>query len=1002
MGAAIRSGGIQYVGISDQIKQTFQLTHKGYNIFQREFTSSGVDTSTGIITSINHFFVSGEELVCSGSDQIEIEPTVILGISTNKLPNTVYAIKVSNSGLKLASTAENALKYNPEYLQISSIPVGVAYTLTSKKQNTKSLISIDNVIQSPITKTSFTTTLNGSINGSVSELVLSDVTNFKSGDIIKIDDEIIRIISIKIGNSSTSSVARGALGTTKQSHLSGATVTKLSGNYNIVGNNINFSAAPIGIGTEEFGISDKSTFSGRVFLRSGEEEGTNETYNKNYVFDDISDQFINISNDYTLKVDGSDVDGVSDNGALVLIKQNAQTPRRLGNVNINGDYYLEESLPETKLNFTGDISQHPNDISASSIPIGGKIISCASTEGSGYQPLVSAGGTAFIVSGSISSVSIGNSGSGYRSGPVNVGIVTTTGEITIIGSVSVLDGHIQSPVSITNPGSGFTTPPQIIIDRPIGYYNIPLVYSSISSVGIGTSATVDLYVDQEGNIKNFEISNTGYGYQVGEILTVGIPTDSTVPFSEFRLTIQEVDYDEFSSWTFGELELFDPIDNYFNGVRKKFRLRKNGIIKSVIPRRGSNIDPAATLLVFINNILQVPGESYTFNGGSAITFVDAPSDGDTSRIIFYRGTKDIDIEDIDILEEIEPGDYVQVSDDELALTEDDRLVTEIQSVDSILTNPYPGPGLSLDTTYQRPVEVCKSREDKFINGISVTKDRIWYEPIINPISNIIQSVGIGTTAEIYVESVKTFFDNKKENYSGKKLLTLQLIDQELTNVETFIGFDYKGDFGEIAGISTDIVSPGYNTLTFDLIIPYDSYLRDSTINTSSITQSQIQENYYFVVTNSNVGYGITSLRDDGSIVSTGSSFIDNVYRVISKEDVTFNITTTITVNTEEEYSSPTVIDSTGTLIIDDDGIVTISGYDVVKVTVRVDDFNNIDQDLLNPPNSNYFGNYSWGRIYTRKRKYPKSFDWYPNGLVGIETSPILRRLNPLRYYDYTS
>lgn len=1002
MGASIRGGGTRYTGTSNQIRQSFQLKHKGYDIFQREFTSTGVNTSSGIVTCINHFFVSGEELVCSGASQIQISPTVISGVTTNKLPSTVYAIKVSDTELRFASTVSNSLKYNPEYLTITSVPVGVAYTITSTKQNSKSLISIDNVIQSPIKKTSFTTTLNGSIGRTISELVLTNSRYFTSGDIIKIDDEIIKIVSIKLGNSNTSSVIRGYLGTKKQIHSSGSTVTKLTGNYNIVDNTINFSDPPIGIGTMQFGISDKSIFSGRVFTRSGIEEGDAETYSKNYVFDDVSSQFVNLNNTYTLTSDGNTVDGVVGNGALVLIKQTAQTQRRLGPVNIVGDYYLNEVSSQTKINFTGSVSQHPNDISASSIPIGGQIVSYGSTPGSGYQNLVSAGATAIISGGTISSISIGNSGSGYRTNIVNVGIVTTSGKVNIIGIASVSNGRVTGIVTITSPGIGYTTPPRVVIDDPVGYYNIPLVYSSISPVGVGTSATVDLYVNGSGQISEFEIANHGYGYQVGEVLTVGILTNSSLPFSEFRIEIQKTETDEFSAWTFGELELLDSVDNYFNGIRKKFRLRKDGVIKSIRPRRGTNIDPAATLLVFINNILQVPGESYVFTGGSLIEFIEAPSYGDISRIVFYRGTKDVDIVDVDILEEVQPGDYVKLNDDTLELSEDDRLVTEIESVESLLTNPYPGPGLSLDITYKRPIELCKSQEDKIINGLEVTKNRLWYEPIINPLTNIIQSVGIGTTAEIFVESVKTFFDNANENYDGNKLLTLQLIDQTTTKVETFIGSSYQGDFGKIVGITTHIISPGYNALKFDFVIPDNSFLKDSSVNDPPIIQTGIQSNYYFVVTNSNVGYGITSLRHNGSVISTGSSFVDNVYQVLSTEDVVNLIITSTVINSDVFYESPTIIGTATTITVDTNGTLTISGDNITRVTVRVSDFNNLNLDLMKSQYSDYFGNYSWGRVYTTKRKTPKSFDFYPTGVPGIQTSAVMKRLAPLKYQNYTS
>jgi hypothetical protein len=59
----------------------------------------------------------------------------------------------------------------------------------------------------------------------------------------------------------------------------------------------------------------------------------------------------------------------------------------------------------------GSAASTSYDVNTASIPRGGIIISVASTEGFGYQPLVSAGGTAIVSGlGTISSISIGNSG----------------------------------------------------------------------------------------------------------------------------------------------------------------------------------------------------------------------------------------------------------------------------------------------------------------------------------------------------------------------------------------------------------------------------------------------------------------------------------------------------------------------------------------------------------------------------------------------------------------
>ena len=58
---------------------------------------------------------------------------------------------------------------------------------------------------------------------------------------------------------------------------------------------------------------------------------------------------------------------------------------------------------------------------------------------------------------------------------------------------------------------------------------------------------------------DFELTSVGYGYQNGDILTLdvggiaGIPTDISKTFREFQITVDSIDGDTFSGWTFGEL-----------------------------------------------------------------------------------------------------------------------------------------------------------------------------------------------------------------------------------------------------------------------------------------------------------------------------------------------------------------------------------------------------------------------------------------------------------------
>ena len=86
--------------------------------------------------------------------------------------------------------------------------------------------------------------------------------------------------------------------------------------------------------------------------------------------------------------------------------------------------------------------------------------------------------------------------------------------------------------------------------------------------------------------------------------------------SDFRININRVDSDKMTGWRFGDLDVFDKLDTFFDGETKVFTMRKNGTPTSIRAAKGSLIDVKQTLLVFLNNILQEPGIAYQFDGGS--------------------------------------------------------------------------------------------------------------------------------------------------------------------------------------------------------------------------------------------------------------------------------------------------------------------------------------------------------------------------------------------------
>ena len=1068
-----------YYGTERDVKKSFDLTHDGYEIFQRSFdgsNSSIVNISTNTISLPNHFFVTGEELVYtnagSGSTTaIGIGTTTFVSVgSTDKLPASVYVIKLNNNDIKLARSAEDALKSVPATLDFTSVGIGTTHSFTSKNQNAKVIVAIDNLIQSPVVASSVTTILSTNAYSTDDVIYFSGISSFFGGDLIKVGSEIMRINSVGVGSTNAIGVSRPWLGTSIAGYSTGTLVTKVSGNYNIVDNTLNFTDAPYGnipIVTSNpnekdwSGVSTSSSFQGRSFLRSGTPNTTNETYYKNYIFDDISSNFNGNKKDFTLKSNNSNLTGISNENAVILINDIFQAP------GLSAGYTLSENVGITSISFVGTGISVSYDVNISNLPIGGIIVSVGSSEGFGYQPLVSAGGTAIVsAAGTISSISIGNSGSGYRVGvqTVRVGVGTsTTGvpNIQFIGTASVSNGHIVS-IAITNPGVGYTTsnPPYVFIDDPLSYSDIPLIYSSSSSE-IGTQATIDIVVGQGSSVIDFELKNTGYGYISGEILTIpitsiaGIPTTSSAGFREFQISIQNTFTDNFAGWSLGELQSLDSLDSLFDGERIVFPISYLGNLISIRSSRGSNINVQDSILVFINDILQEPGKGYIFPGGSSITFTEPPKVGDTSKIIFYKGSGSIDVIERNILETVKIGDELTLGYDSSigqssTLQEDSRTVTSINSTDLLNTNPYFGPGNTSDESLVRTVVWCRQSEDKIINEKEIGKDRILYESQIYPSSYLIQSVGIGSTIA-YVDSIRPFFNSINESnlslsfqknvrllsqnskvaaaatatvsiagtissivisdggvgYTTNPSVTIEnpvglgttqrasasasitsgivtsiiitspgigysYVDPPLVLIEfpsfTFednTASSYEGDFGIITGIATTSVGVASTGIVFDFVIPNNSFLRNSSI-TSIVTVSGIQTGYYFTVYNSNVGGGVTSLDSSGSTVGIGTTFLDNVYQVAA-----VSIAQTSAVGFGITY--------------------------VAKVTVNVSSYNG----LTGIGYSNFYGEFSWGKVSLGSRVKQNSYDAYTlNGFTGISTGTILKRTNSLKYLNY--
>ena len=874
----------RYEGTQNTIKRSFELTHKSLPVFERYFEGNNndiVSIDANTITIPNHLYVSGEAVRYDRNggitSSIGIGTTTFAGVgSTEYLPinEDIFVIKIGDDIIQLASSAENALKAIPEPIELTSVGIGTSHRFIATNQNSKCLIALDNLIQSPIVPTTITTTLSEAITTGDNAIYVSNITSIYGSDLLKMGDEIMKVTGVGIASTNRFAVRRGWLGTRIGIGTTGQTLTKVVGNYNIRENVITFVEAPYGqqpFGSitnppddrDWVGISTGSSFQGRMFMRSGTEGGSDETYSKNYLYDSLSGEFDGTRSTFTLtSVGSSSITGIYDENAIVLVNDIFQGPGE------SFDYTLEESSGNTNIVFTGTASSTTTDVNTAKIPIGGVLLSVGSTEGLGYQPLVSAGGSAVVSGlGTISSISVGNTGSGYRAsnsyeiltsisstvsagsteiylentnslfeilsltntgsncqigvgtaiypvtivsvastfirigtgntvrvelpygtksrikisdppvGIVNVGVAeSSTGIVTTthIGFATILTGtgNISTSVTITNPGSGYTNanPPYVAMDYPLSYSNVPLTY--VGTAGSGLNATVDVIVSNGSSVTDFNINNAGVGYRPGEILTVqtggltGIPTSGT--FRRFELEVQSVEADEFTAWSVGTLQPLDDFSGNFDGSTKSFNLTLNGNIITVRSRRGSKIDVEQVLLVFVNDILQEPGEGYSFTGGSVITFSEAPKQGDSVKIIFYKGSgDDQDVIFKEVIETVKKGDTLTLGyhpdlGQKSYLQEDARTVTSLDSTDVVRTFPYFGPGNTQDETLERPIIWCRQTEDKIIDENIVSKDRELYEPQIQPYAHIIKSVGIGST-NVYVDRLRPIFNGSNES-----------------------------------------------------------------------------------------------------------------------------------------------------------------------------------------------------------------------------------------------
>ena len=405
------------------------------------------------------------------------------------------------------------------------------------------------------------------------------------------------------------------------------------------------------------------------------------------------------------------------------------------------------------------------------------------------------------------------------------------------------------------------------ISTIVHYYNgggytkkVPTAQRVLRYVDDSTDGAYDFRVTSVGSTNEFTI-------QAGSISTIphyytqsGIVTFKQ--YEPFVLTVEEVETDSFSGFYPGQFIQFDDVSQFFNGFRKKFTLSTtlNGV-RSVIGLRvpdGTDLDITNNIFIYLNDVLQVPGISYTFSG-SRVVFKEAPISGSKCVILYYRGSS-VDVELVDPPKTIKPGDEVVIQEnplDPFDISQFERVVKNIVTSDQLETFNYFSVGIITDPTRIRPLTWKKQEQDTVINGTLYSKARPSIQSGIKPQATVIKTIGIDDTV-IYVDNAYPLFtdvDNLSEDI--RDCLILEQRDIEPCIVQSVVSTS-----SSISSINIIDGGVGYaNTQSPKVVISESAILQKDPIFSWSSTVGL------------STSYNLRSVKYNDKLVAVGDSSV---------------------------------------------------------------------------------------------------------------------------------
>jgi len=419
-----------------------------------------------------------------------------------------------------------------------------------------------------------------------------------------------------------------------------------------------------------------------------------------------------------------------------------------------------------------------------------------------------------------------------------------------------------------NRGGTIEKPISLEIVDPDPYYNMNLEYVSgstgIGTTGIGTGAKANFSINVDGDIGVFDVIEEGLAYKVGDRLTVsGICTDVTVGIvTQFELSVLEIANDKFFGFYPGQFILFDDISKFFNGIRKKFTLSvTTGGVVSILSLKtepGSDLDVTNNMFIYINDILQTPNISYSFRG-SRIIFTEAPKSDSKCSVFYYRGS-DADVELIEPIPTVKPGDIVQIKENRLDIFDRDqfpRTTKRIVASDVMETFTYDSVGIDTNQDNERPLSWEKQKVDKILNGVYFSKARDINKCKVSPATFPIKNIG-PTDSEIYVANAFPVFSEVDLLVESERHLRIF----ENRDISPALVTSVVSASSSISSLGITSSGSGYLNLTNPVV----------SISASKLTKKDPIKNWKFdVITSISTSITLKGITRSIPVVAVGSS-----------------------------------------------------------------------------------------------------------------------------------